>query len=93
MKISKKENQFNQQKRSAVRLDFERYYLAQIEPDAELQRQAVYQCARDDDLGCEEQGFQIPFQLRLHESNERRPANAVRLVHPALHGRRAFEER
>jgi site-specific DNA-methyltransferase (adenine-specific) len=56
------------------------------EPDAEFQGCAFHERARDADLGAEAQGQTLHLQLRRPESPQRRPADAQRLVHPALYG-------
>jgi modification methylase len=67
--------------------------LAQVEPDAELPRQALHQRARDADLGGALGRLALHLQLRRDEGAERRPADALRLADPALHRRRAAEGR
>ena len=67
--------------------------LAQVEPDAELPRQAADQRPRDADLGGEVRSVALHLQLRGDEVPQRRRADALRLADPALHRRRAAEDR
>ena len=72
----------------------ERHRLAQVQPDAELQGQALHQRARDADLGgARPQGQALHLQLRSDEGAERGPADALRLAAAAVHRRRAAEGR
>src|SRR6266851_2981930 len=64
----------------------ERHRVAQVQPDAELQGQALHQRARDADLGGARPGRQaLHLQLRFDEGAERGPADALRLVAATLH--------
>ena len=64
----------------------ERHRVAQVEPDAELQGQALHQRARDADLGGARPARQaLHLQLRFDEGAERGPADALRLAAAALH--------
>ena len=61
-------------------LDPERHRLAQDQPDAQLPRQALYERARDADLGRPRPQIARHLQLRGHEGAERRSADALRLA-------------
>ena len=72
----------------------QRHRLAQGQPDAELPRPPLHQRARDPDLGLEgrrREGLHLP--LRGAEGRQRRRPDALGLVHPSLHRRRAPEGR
>ena len=72
----------------------ERHRVAQVQPDAELQGQALHQRARDADLGgARPPGQALHLQLRRDEGAERGPADALRLAPAAVHRRRAAEGR
>ena len=72
----------------------ERHRLAQVQPDAELQGQALHQRARDADLGgARPQDQALHLQLRFAEGAERGSADALGLADPAVHRRRAPEGR
>ena len=74
-------------------LDPQRRGLAQEQPDAELPRQAADQRPRDADLGRSVRTVAIHLQLRGDEGAQRRRADALGLADPALHRRRAAEDR
>ena len=73
-------------------LDPQRRGLAQVEPDAELPRQAADQRPRDADLGGALGAVALHLQLRGDEGAQRGRADALRLGDPALHRLRAAED-
>ena len=60
----------------------QRHRVAQGQSDAELRRPSLHECARDHDLGIEKRRFQkLHVPLRSDEIRQRRPADALGLVH------------